>query len=474
MILRPFQREFIRNAVRPDADVSALSLPRGNGKSWLAGHLVSRILDPADPLFRPGTESVLLAASIEQARIVFRFARETLEPMGGYRFLDSATRVAITHTASHTRLRVIGSNGQTAMGLVNTPWAIADEPGSWAINGGQLMWDALTTAMGKPGSPLKILLIGTLAPLGVPGHWWHSLVSNGSHGSTYVMRKQGDHKTWSNWHTIRKANPLTSISANFRRKLIEERDAALLDSRLKARFLSYRLNVPSGDDSTMMLAVSDWERVLQRPVALPAGAPIVGIDLGAGRSWSAATAVWQSGRMEAIAIAPGIPDIRAQEKRDKVPAGVYQALADSGRLRIAEGLRVPSPSMLIDAVRDTWGTPASIICDRFRLGELRDAQPNCQIIPRVSRWSESSEDIRAIRKMAADGPLSVCGPSRDLLTASFSAAMVANDDAGNVRPVKRSNNVARDDVAIAAMLACGHWLRSSGKPTGGFRYLGAA
>ena len=99
------------------------------GKSALAGYLISRILDPDDDLFRPGTESVLGAASIEQARIVFRFARADLEAKGGYRFLDSFTRCAITHKGTNTRLRVIGSNGKTAMGLVNCPWAVLDEPG---------------------------------------------------------------------------------------------------------------------------------------------------------------------------------------------------------------------------------------------------------------------------------------------------------------------------------------------------------
>ena len=83
--LRPFQRKFIRAATAPGVDTAALSLPRGNGKSALAGHLVSRILSPDDKLFRRGTESVLCAASIEQARIVFRFARETLSRRG-YRF----------------------------------------------------------------------------------------------------------------------------------------------------------------------------------------------------------------------------------------------------------------------------------------------------------------------------------------------------------------------------------------------------
>ena len=188
--LRPFQRTFIRHATAPGIDTAALSLPRGNGKSWLAGHLLTRVMDPADELFRPGTESVLCAASIEQARIVFRFSRSVLEPTGEYRFLDSNTRIGITHKSTNTRLRVIGSNGKTAMGLVNTPWAICDEPGAWETNGGTLLADAIFGAMGKPNSPLRTVFIGTLAP--AMGGWWHDLIAGGSTGSTYVQALQGN------------------------------------------------------------------------------------------------------------------------------------------------------------------------------------------------------------------------------------------------------------------------------------------
>ena len=196
--------------------------PSGNGKSWLAGYLAARILDPADPLFRPGTESVLLAASIEQARITFRFARDELESRGGYRFLDSFTRCGITHRATNTRLRVIGSNGKTAMGLVNCPWAICDEPGAWEVNGGSLLHDAIQTAMGKPGSPLRAVYIGTLAPA-VSG-WWHDMIGDGTRGSTYVQALQGDAKKWESWQEIRRVNPLVAVSPEFRKKLLEERD----------------------------------------------------------------------------------------------------------------------------------------------------------------------------------------------------------------------------------------------------------
>ena len=64
--------------MRPDIDMACLSLPRGNGKSWLAAHLAARVLDPDDELFRAGTESVVIAPSLAQGRIVYRFVRDML------------------------------------------------------------------------------------------------------------------------------------------------------------------------------------------------------------------------------------------------------------------------------------------------------------------------------------------------------------------------------------------------------------
>ena len=473
MKLRPFQRKFVANATRPDIDTAILSLPRGNGKSWLASYMVRRILDPADDLFRPGTESVLCAASIEQARIVFRFARAELEEDKCYRFVDSAQRIQIVHDPTNTRLRVIGSNGRTAMGLVGCPWAICDEPGSWETIGGGLLHDAIEGAKGKPGSPLRSIYIGTLAP-SMSG-WWHEIVNRGSHRSRYVQSLQGDPERWDQWPTIRKANPLTAVSPEFRAKLLEERDEARNDSRLKARFFSYRLNIPSGDESTMLLTVGDWKRSCAREVPERKGRPIVGVDLGAGRAWSAAVAAWPTGRIEALAVAPGLPDIEAQEKRDRVPRGTYQALVDGGSLRVSAGLRVPPPADLVHAVTEQWGAPAVIVCDRFRLPELRDCTNGTRIEPRVARWSEAGEDIRGVRKLALDGPLACAESSRALLTASLAAAMVKNDDQGNVRLAKRSaNNESRDDVAAALVLAAGELSRRLAKPKRKRRFYGGA
>ena len=115
MQLRPFQRRFLKGALAPEISTAALSLPRGNGKSWLAGFVVSRILDPTDSLFRPGTESVLCAANVEQARIVFRFARETLEPAAR---TVSSTPFRGSALPTSKRIRAFGLSARRE----NQPW----------------------------------------------------------------------------------------------------------------------------------------------------------------------------------------------------------------------------------------------------------------------------------------------------------------------------------------------------------------
>ena len=470
MQLRRFQTDFLRNAMRPDIDMACLSLPRGNGKSWLAAHLAARVLDPDDELFRAGTESVVIAPSLAQGRIVFRFVRDMLGDDEDYRFADSFTLVQIVHKPTKTVLQVRSSSAKGALGLVDCPWVILDEPGAFNVNQGEAMFDAISTATGKPGSPLKALFIGTRAP--AKSGWWHDLVQGGTAGSTYVKLLQADPDKWDQWPEIRKANPLTAISPDFRRKLLEERDLARGDARLKARFKSFRLNFPSADESAILLTVDDWKLAEARPVGLPAGRPIVAVDLGSGRAWSAAVAVWESGRIEAMALSPGIPDLDEQEKRDLVPRGVYHKLVENGSLRLAEGLRVPSPTQLFEWVCDRWGVPVKIVCDRFRLGELQDAiNRTCPVEGRVTRWSEAAADIRSLRKGVRDGPFSIDEGSRALLIASLSVAYIKNDDQGNTRLAKDGkHNRARDDVAAALLLAAGAFERAGSAPVRELKY----
>ena len=267
----------------------------------------------------------------------------------------------------------------------------------------------------------------------------------------------GDAKTWDQWNrTIRRQTRWSRWTPRSGPSCYRKGNEAQRDSRLAARFKSYRLNIPSADESTMLLSVADFESMCKRSTPARVGRPVVAVDMGSGRSWSAAVCVFRSLRVEALAVCPGIPSVEAQETRDLQPAGTYQRLVDSGVLTPAPGVRVPAASLLVEAIKEKWGCPELITCDRFRLADLEDAKPGCRIVPRVTRWSEAASDVRALRCGAADGGLSVAEDSQDLIAASLSVAQVKNDDAGNFRLSKRSrNNQSRDDVAAALVLAAG-------------------
>ena len=68
-----------------------------------------------------GKEYLLLAASLEQARITYGFIREALEATKEYRWLDSSTRVGVTHKKSNTRLRVCRARQKARLGSSAAP-----------------------------------------------------------------------------------------------------------------------------------------------------------------------------------------------------------------------------------------------------------------------------------------------------------------------------------------------------------------
>ena len=352
---------------------------------------------------------------------------------------------------------MLSSDARTAFGIVGSPVIVCDEPGAWRTIAGEMLFDALKTAQGKVGSPLRALFVGTVAPS--RDGWWKDLVEGGSVPGTYVQRLQGDVKKWDDMREIVRVNPLSRIDPAFKAKLRQERDAARRDPRLKARFLSYRINRPSADESEVLLTVDDWERVCARPVPGRDGRSVIGLDMGASRAWSSACAIYENGRTEAVAVAPGVPSMADQEKRDRVPSGMYSRLVERGQLHVDADHRVVRVSKLIDEIWK-WD-PAVLVADRFRLAEVEDAvRGRCRVAARVWRWSSSSEDVRNLRRLAADGPLSVEAASRDLLAVSLAAAKVKNDDSGNHRLVKRSvGNCARDDVAASFLLAAGEAAR---------------
>ena len=98
-----------------------------------------------------------------------------------------------THRHQHEVEGDHPANAKTSFGLVGVPIVVLDEPGSLETRGGEMLADALFSAQGKPGSALKVICAGTLAPMATSaGHWWFDLVEGGTKNTTFVLKYQGD------------------------------------------------------------------------------------------------------------------------------------------------------------------------------------------------------------------------------------------------------------------------------------------
>ena len=177
--------------------------------------------------------------------------------------MDSLQRVGVTHWKTETKIVVRGRSGKLALGLVDCPIIVGDEPSAWDVIGGQELIDSLITSSGK--TKQLLVLIGTLAP-GVEGGWWRELVSAGSQPGIYVQSLAADPAKWNQWREVLRVNPVAKVNPILRGALRRELDEAKRDSRAKARFLSFRLNIPSADEVSVLLTVDEYERVLDRDV----------------------------------------------------------------------------------------------------------------------------------------------------------------------------------------------------------------
>ena len=82
----------------------------------------------------------------------------------------------------------------------------------------------------------------------------------------------------------------------------------------------------------------------------------------------------------------------------------------------------------------------------------------------MARWSEATEDIAGLRKLAIDGPLSIVAECRGLARLGLWQATVHSDDQGSVRLAKKRNRRSRDDVAAAGVLSVGAMARELNQP----------
>ena len=130
----PFHRRWIRAVYSPDVEVGVLSCPRGSAKTWVSAQLAALAIRPGSPTWERGVEVLGVSASLEQSRVFLSFVRDALADLeDDYWWRVTGQRLAVTHKATGTRLRILSSSGRRAMGLANFSTIYADEPGSWEV-----------------------------------------------------------------------------------------------------------------------------------------------------------------------------------------------------------------------------------------------------------------------------------------------------------------------------------------------------
>ena len=452
--LHPWEKRFIRGAFSIEGD-AALTLARGNGKTTLVAAIACATLD--GPLISPMAETIVVASSFEQGLICFRHCQHFLGPAieadkSAWRVQDSSNRASIENRKTGARIRVLGSDPRRAHGLAPS-LVLADEPAQWPGNTIDKMLAALDTSLGKiPNS--RMIWLGTRAAS--PDHPFEVALKQGVEYSQVHAAAKTDRpfhrRTW------KRANPGLDFLPDLERKIRREAEKAKNDSAAMAAFRALRLNMGVSDTvESTLLDADTWQRIESAEV-LKGSRYVLGLDLGQSAAMSAAAAYWpDSGGLDCFAVFPETPGLDHRGLQDGV-GRLYVECAERDEL-LQAGHRVSDIGALLREVRDRWGDPAAIVCDRWREAELRqtlesEAFPRCPLVLRGMGYKDGGEDVRLFRGACLSDQVR---PTVSLLLRSaMSGARVTTDPAGNSKLAKGGQGRrtrCRDDAAAAAILA---------------------
>ena len=460
--LAPFQRRFLDDCQPGRARITAISVARGNGKSFLMG------LVGVDELTERGGDIYLIAAAYKQAQIVFRdvvgflvrrFGEAAVyDKNGRWVVRDNMNVSEILDKKTGGHLRAVGALPKLSHGW-RPALIICDEPAQWQV-GGEALYSAALTSLGKvPGS--RMVIGGTRAAS--LEHFFSRLLDSDDRDiAKHIYAGDPNATPVLGWRNLHKANPIvrSGLLPSLRGQIEFEVRQAKADKAAHASLRALRLNLGESDIMTGALLVGSelWREVRARPVGEPAGPFVIGFDLGGTRSLSSAAAFFvDTGRLECLSATGGIPDLVTRGHEDRV-GNLYQLAAEDGELMVFGGQRIPDAAGLMWAALQQWGEPAAVFADRWRIGEMEDVAQSCGLYFEYqhSGGPVGAESVARFRWWAQDGALNVARPCR-LLDWAMGSARVRDTVVGDViLDTRRKYRGARDDPAAAAVLAVGN------------------
>ena len=451
--LLPFQRKFIKNALKPDVSSSVLSIGRGNGKSTLAGALGAAAV--TGPLMQPNAQVVVVAATFRQGKITHSHIQNFLRPWieankSRYRAWYSANHAEVQDKDTGASVICVGNKPAHLSGIA-AHLVLCDEIASWNLNDIEKSLAILDTSLGKLENS-KILYLGTRAS--TPEHPFELLINGGADYAQVHTTKESDppfqRRTWI------KANPGLNHFPDLETKIKKEADRARKDKGELAKFRAFRLNAGvSETNERYLLEAGTWESIEVQSIETR-GPYILGLDLGSSVSMSAAAAYFhKTGYLDGIGQFPMNPSLAERGLSDGV-GSLYLKFQESGDLLIA-GERVCDTGALITECHKRWGIPECILADSWKIEELKQRLgeigfPSVPVIQRRQGFFSQSKDVRAFQIACLENRVK---PRKSLmLRSAMATARVAVDSAGNQKIEKKTMRI-RDDLAVALVMAVG-------------------
>lgn len=467
-----WQADFLELATAPGIVEAGLSVARKNGKSgliaaWLLAHL-------AGPLTRKGWRAVVVS-------LTGVLAKELKDAMEGTAIASGIEGVSFLKTPPpgrvlgphETRVDFLAADKATGH-AIGCDVAIIDEAGLMP-EAQRPLWNAvLSSTSGRRGRLIAISIRGD-GPMfselaeraGQPGVAW----------TEYVARVDCSYDDVAEWH---KANPglvdgiksIEYMQHMSRRAMVSPNDAP--------SFAAYDLNQPQEPSREMILTPAQWLECVVDELPPRDGPVAVGIDLGGSASMTAAVKFWpKSGRLEAMGMFPGIPDLRMRGEADGV-GGLYVRMRERNELLLSPG-RVADVASFVDwLTTDLSGERIIALgCDRYRKQELMEAlaKAGCTypIVLRGqghSATADGSTDVRSFQKLVLEGG-KVFSKRSLVMEAAIANSALARDASGNPK-LDKAKSSGRIDALQAGVIALGIGARWLARNRGSGVYKGAA
>ena len=459
--LFPWERDWIAGLETAKRRTVGLSIARGAGKTALVGGLGAAAV--AGPWAVPRGLVLIVASTFKQARVAFAHSLAFMRPIiaqdpARWRVLDSEQSALIEDRSTGATLEA----REATPGSLHGPapvLIIGDEPSQWKATQSDRMFAALRTSLGKvPGS--RALFVGTRP--GDATHWFAKLLQRS--GTTYAADADADPFDEASWHA---ANPSLAFMPDLLETYREEAGDARDDKSLLPGFRALRLNLGGSDvEVSVLIEAATWERCEVDILPAAAGPCVWGIDLSGGAAMAAASCYWPStGRLEALAAFPALPSIAERSRTDGAD---YERMHADGDLLVLGDAdeRVVRVELLVREALRRWGRPARIVADYHQLRELQTALDRAQfpaaaLVTTGMGWKDGPGRIREFRRAAAGGK--VYARRALLIRQAFSNARTVSDSMGSEKVIKGGapgrKRTARDDVAVAALLAVSEGMR---------------